>query len=194
MRKKTITKLAGLGMAVSVFMGGAFSALASENLEITQDTDLSQNPAMVTVTAEVGGQYTVTIPKVLVLTLQEDGGYATDYTVDVDGRIADNAFVSVIPQSEITIATEGKDPVPVTVTQGIKYFRSSTYAGELNGESTKIDAADAAPEATGNLRVKDGYTLTSGSWEGQLFFDIAFTWDGEAAAGGGGQTEGGEQS
>jgi len=97
----------------------------------------------------------------------------------VDGTIADTAYVSVIPQQEITISTTGKDDVPVAVTQGIKYFRSSTYAQDLSGsaDTTKIDASDAAPEATGNLRVKDGYTLTSGKWEGTLLFDIALNWD-----------------
>lgn len=175
--KKRLVSLLSVGILSTELLIG-MPAFAEE-LVVDQNTDLVTNPAMVTVTAEVGGQFTVTIPKEMVLTLQDDGSYQCDYTVDVDGTIADNAYVSVIPQSEINISTQGKDGVVVSVTQGIKNFRSSTYAEDLSGstDTTKIDAADATPEATGNLSVKEGYTLSSGSWEGVLLFDIALNWD-----------------
>lgn len=175
--KKRLVSLLSVGALSSVLLGGM--PTFAEELVVDQNTDLVTNPAMVTVTAEVGGQYTVTIPKEMVLTLRDDGSYQCDYTVDVDGVIADNAYISVVPQSEINISTPGKDDVVVSVTQGIKYFRSSTYVQDLTGsiDTVKIDGADATPEATGNLSVKEGYTLTSGSWEGVLLFDIALNWD-----------------
>ena len=175
--RKVCSALAGISLIASLTLSGV--SASAEELVVNQDTDLINNPAMVTVLAEVNGQFSVTIPKVMVLTLQNDGSYQCDYTVDVDGRIADNSYVSVIPESEITISTPGKDDVLVAVTQGIHNFRSATYTGDLSGKSdtTKIDVTDSTPEATGNLRVKDEYTLTSGTWEGTLMFDISLNWD-----------------
>lgn len=176
MKKRMIGALAGITLISSLAMGNV--GLFADEVIVNQDSDLS-NPAMVTVTADVGGQFTVTIPKEMVLTLRDDGQYRCDYTVDVDGEIADNAYVSVIPQSEINISTQGKDDVVLSVSQDVKYFRSTTFTGDLSGstDTVKIDVTDTTPEANGNLVVKEGYTLTSGKWEGTLLFDINLNWD-----------------
>lgn len=175
MKNKMISMLLVLGL-----IGSQALIVNAEELVVTQDTDLSVNPAVVTVTANVGSQYAVIIPKNMQLTMQEDGSYQCNYTIDVDGVISDNQYLSVVPQSEIVISTDGKDDVPLVVTQEVKNFRSSLYAGDLSSDSStvKIDGTDTVDEASGNIRVKDGYTLTSGSWQGSLMFDISLNDDG----------------
>lgn len=133
----------------------------------------------VTVTAQVDGSYTVTIPKEIVLTLQEDGSHAGNYDIDVEGVIANNSYVSVVPQAEITLSSEGRDDVPCDVTQDIKYFRSRGFSGDISGEYTKI--ADGS-EASGTVKTRDGYALASGSWQGTLVFDINLNTDAVSTA------------
>lgn len=149
----------------------------AENITITQDTDLSTNPAEVTVTAEVNSDYSIIIPKEMVLTKNKDGEYECDYTVDIKGVIADNQYLSVVPQSEITINTEGKSGVVLTIEQPIINFRSSTYEGDLSQSTDTVKIDDTAIESNGKLSVKDGYSLTSGSWSGTLLFDISLNED-----------------
>ena len=170
MKKQVLASLASLGLIATMLLGG--SPLFADEMVVNQDTDLTANPAAVTVTAEVGGQYTVTIPKELKLTLQADGSYQCDYTVDVDGVIAENSYISVVPQNEIMISQEGKEDVAITVTQGVQKFRSTNYSGDIAEDTAKIITGEGTPEATGNLSVKEGYTLTSGNWAGTLLFDI----------------------
>lgn len=149
----------------------------AENITITQDTDLTENPAEVTVTAEVSSDYSVIIPKEMVLTQNEAGDYECGYTVDIKGVIADNQYLSVVPQSEIVISTDGKDDVPLTVEQQVIYFRSSDYTGDLSQSTDTVKIDDTSIESNGNISVKDGYKLTTGSWSGTLLFDISLNED-----------------
>lgn len=172
MRRKPIMRLlAAAAMSGALCIGSLGSALTAR-----------AETQSVTVTAQVDGSYTVTIPKEIVLTLQEDGSHAGEYTVDVEGTIADSTYVSVVPQPTITLSSEGREDVPCDVSQGVQKFHSRGYAGELAADAAKI--ADG-PEASGTVRTQDGQHLASGHWQGTLLFDINLI--GAPVAGGAGQ-------
>lgn len=174
MRRKLLTGLlAGAAMTGMLFSGNGMLISHAETQSVT-------------VTAQVDGEYTVTIPKEIVLTLQEDGSHAGNYDIDVAGTISDSSYVSVIPQGEIVISSEGREDVPCDVAQAIRYFRSSSYAGELTEGYTKI--ADGT-EASGTVKTRDGYHLTSGHWQGTLLFDINLNNDGTVSGNDAGTTE-----
>ena len=151
----------------------------AETITVTQDTDLTTNPAAVTVTAEVAADYTIVIPKDMKMYKNDNNEYIYEYNIDVDGTIGDDEYISVIPQGEITLSTEGKDDVLITVTQEKQHFRSSTYVGDISTDplAVLIDGTDTIPEANGLLQVKEGYKLTSGNWSGTLVFDISLEKD-----------------
>lgn len=151
----------------------------AETITVTQDTDLTANPAAVTVTAEVAADYTIVIPKDMKMYKNDNNEYIYEYNIDVDGTIGDDEYISVTPQGEITLSTEGKDDVLITVTQEKQHFRSSTYVGDISTDplAVLIDGTDTTPEANGLLQVKEGYKLTSGNWSGTLVFDISLEKD-----------------
>lgn len=164
MKKKVVGAILGVCMAFSAFAvaGGLFSVEAPPDILYADEEDMSLPEGV--------GKYTVTIPKELELFLGSDGTYQCNYTIGVSGMLESHAFVNVTPQSEVTMSADGKEDVQLSVTQDVTQFRSSDYKGELTDSSVKIGSGS---NVTGNISVKEGYSLTAGSWGGTLTFDIA---------------------
>ncbi len=163
MKKKVVGVLAGICMAYTAFafVGGFFSVEAPPNILYADEEDMSL--------PESSGQYSVSIPKEMVLTLREDGSYQCDYSVGVSGSLESHAFVSVEPQGEVVLSSENGDTVNVTVYQDVTNFRSSEYKGELSENSVKIGPG---VDAAGTLLVEGSNSLTEGVWVGTATFDI----------------------
>lgn len=179
MKKKSLTAIKSFVCAVAVttnlIYGGAFSTVSAETVSTT-------------VTAQVDGEYTVTIPKEIVLTLQDDGSHAGSYTVDVNGTIPKNAYVTVVPDNEVTLSSNGRTDVQCDVTQAIRTFRATSYDGDLSGSTDTVKIDNDAVEANGTVKTKDGQTLVSGTWNGTLNFNISLNYDGTVSSGDAGDT------
>jgi len=167
MKKKLLSTLLVCGMLASQTL-----LTSAEEIIVTQDTDLLANPAVATVTASVYSQYRVTIPKNMEMTRQEDGSYQCNYTVNVEAEIAANEYVSVIPQNEVLMTTEGKEDVPVVITQEVQHFRSSYYQGDVSAEPNVVKLGETNT-AEGNISVSEGYSLSAGEWTTAVMFTIS---------------------
>lgn len=111
----------------------------------------------VKVTAVVAPEFTITIPKEIVM----DGSTKeADYTVNVVGDIAGDQTITVTPDASFELNEDGgKDPVTCTVTQADTGFNSDEIA------------ADGGKTVDGNLSAQD---LTAGNWSGKYNFTIVY--------------------
>lgn len=109
------------------------------------------------VTVALESTFTITIPKEIIL----DGSTKkADYTVNVQGDIAGDQLITVIPDSNLEMIEDGgKDNVTATVSQT-----------QLTFPYMLISPVDGA--------TTDGYVealdLTAGNWSGKFNFNITF--------------------
>ena len=152
-------KLASLALAGLMLAGTMMPAMAYENstanvdatAEITAPVDAEECE----VYAEVGSDFTVTIPKKITL----DGATKTgSYTVSCTGNIAGDEYVSVTPAD-----------VTASVTQETTKFRDNLFTGTKGaGEALMSEGASATIDAAG---------LTAGEWNGIFNFAINLNQD-----------------
>lgn len=106
-----------------------------------------------TVYAEIGSEFTVTIPKKIVL----DGESKTGtYTVSVEGDIAGNEYVSVKPDETVVLSSNNLADVTASISQD----KTEWYYSEMleNG-------------VIGNGAI-DANGITAGVWNGTFNFNI----------------------
>lgn len=80
--------------------------------------------------------------------------------------------MSVVPESEIALHSDGRDDVQCDVTQQIIKFNSTASDADLTGVTDTVKIDNNAVEASGRIRTKDGQYLASGHWAGVLNFEI----------------------
>ena len=163
-------KLASLALAGLMLAGTMMPALAYENstanvdatAEITAPVDAEECE----VYAEVGSDFTVTIPKKITL----DGATKTgSYTVSCTGNIAGDEYVSVTPDAQFAMKQAGKADVTASVTQETTKFRDNLFTGTKGaGEALMSEGASATIDAAG---------LTAGEWNGIFNFAINLNQD-----------------
>lgn len=131
----------------------------------------SSEAAQCEIYAEVGSEFTVTIPKQITL----DGESKTGtYTVSCKGDIAGDEYVSVIPDASFTMSQQGKADVTANIVQTKNQFRTNGYgAALLDTEVLMNDASGAnGTEISGTIEAS---TLTAGTWNGVFNFTITLT-------------------
>ena len=121
------------------------SAATSETASISSDGTQSTN-----VVANITSHFTVTIPKQITL----DGrSKSVNYTVSIDGELANNETVSVVPDSTFLMSSVNKANQTATVTQDKQ---------EWTCEETGING-------TGTVCAEN---ITAGHWNGTFNFSI----------------------
>ncbi len=113
----------------------------------TEDEDYTN---VTNVFAEIGSEYKVTIPKVIVLSGVTK---SADYYVKVEGDIAGYETVNVVPDESVNLYTSNKQPQIGVITQDKTSWQVSDFSVNANG---KVSA--------------DG--LTAGKWSGVFNFYI----------------------
>lgn len=161
----TVTPVDG-GHEANVEHAGERPTEAEVCAKQTVDAD---DTAQCTVYAEVGSEFTVTIPKSLTLSGADKNG---SYTVAVEGDIAGNQFVSVTPEATFAMQQTGKADVTATITQTVNKFRGDNYTETLLADGTEVLFATGA---TGTIDAQD---LSAGAWNGVFDFTIALETDG----------------
>lgn len=181
MRKKAFASLAlaGLMLAGSVMPASAATIVegghdftghqgkGTTTAEVCQQQEIdSDEKASCDVYAEIGSQFTVTIPKKLTL----DGSTKTgSYTVSCSGDIAGTEYVSVTPDESFAMKQTGKANVTASITQETTKFRGDNYTGSLvAGEDYMTKGA------TGSISAQD---LTAGAWNGTFNFAVKLNTD-----------------
>ena len=103
-----------------------------------------------TVYAEIGSEFKVTIPKKVTL----DGALKSGtYNVLVEGDIAGNEYVKVVPETYFLLYTKDKAPIPATVSQ----------------DRTGWSFLDFGTKANGLIETEG---MTAGAWNGTFNFNI----------------------
>lgn len=136
---------------IAAFVFGIAVLLAVPQVASASQTVSSESTVMVDVTADIAGEYYVTIPK----TIRIDSVSKTaGYTITVSGDIAGAERVEVVPEKEFLMLQEGKEEVSVTVNQDKTIWESTEF------------------ETTGR-GVVSAEGLTSGKWQGSFSFAIS---------------------
>ena len=104
------------------------------------------------VLATIGSEYKVTIPKVMVLKGQKDT--SIEYNVTVEGDIAGQELINVVPDETVVLSTTNKDSVTGNITQS----------------KVKWAYADLGTTIKGKLSVEG---LSAGKWSGSMNFTIS---------------------
>lgn len=121
------------------------SAATSETASISSDGTQSTN-----VVANITSHFTVTIPKQITL----DGkNKSADYTVTLNGELANNETVSVVPDSTFLMSSVNKADQTAIVTQ----------------EKQEWTCEETGISGTGTVRAEN---ITAGHWNGTFNFSI----------------------
>ena len=105
------------------------------------------------VSAEIGSQFTITVPKVIRFDkVTKD----SEYTVKVQGDVTGTQYISVVPDESFLMKSSGKDNVTATVSQEQKLFSSE----EISVEDGAI--------TVGTVQASD---ITAGHWVGNFYFN-----------------------
>ncbi len=157
MKNKTlrILSLAAVPLAASASSMPAFAYNLDENgnsieMEEYQNSEESTYTNSANVFAEIGSEYKVTIPKVVVLS---GTSKAASYYVKVAGDIAGYEKVTVTPDDNFKLYASGKDSQEATINQDKTTWRVSDFDTDANGTIS-------AP------------TITAGKWTGAFNFNI----------------------
>ena len=154
--KKKIVKGLSLALAGALVIPAQVSAYTldaagnSEALVEYQDSTDEDFSNEVSVFAQIGSIYSVTIPKVIVLSGKDKNA---SFLVKVEGDIAGYETIKVVPDETVTLKSNNKSDVTGIITQD---KISWTYA-------------DLGTDANGSVVAED---LTSGKWSGTFNFNI----------------------
>ena len=158
MKNKFISGLLATALCFSATTGNVLTVLAdtTETQEISSEAGDTSSQALVTY--EGISTYTVTIPKTIQL---DTDTKSADYEVTLEADLAYGECVSVVPDSEFTMSTPGKDDVTASVTQNVTELGGYT---EVDGEQVQVTSA------AGSVTAED---LSAGHFEGTLNFTIS---------------------
>jgi ribosomal protein S27AE len=148
-----------LGTSVPVLAASVYtdSEAGSETQPVDQTHDESE-ALECDVTAEVASQFTVTIPKKIVLS---GSTKKADFEVQVKGDIAGDEAVTVKPDADFYLSSTGKSDVKATVTQKVNRWASK----EIN-LTTPVKQA-------GSVDASGENGITAGDWSGTFTFSIS---------------------
>ena len=123
--------------------------------EVTENQAVSNIDECTTaVSAEIGSQFTITVPKVIRFDkVTKD----SEYTVKVYGDITGTQCISVVPDESFLMKSSGKDNVTATVSQEQTLFSFE----EISVEDGAITA--------GTVQASD---ITAGHWSGNFYFNV----------------------
>ena len=123
---------------------GATSTLSVETGEAKEGSN------QVSVYAEIGSQYTVTIPKTITLDRSTKTG---TYTVSVTGDIAGDEAVKIVPDASLTMSQTDKADVTASITQ----------------DKTTWEVSEFGTAGNGSISANE---LTAGAWNGTFNFNV----------------------
>lgn len=145
--KSLLATTLSLAMILGSTMTANAATLEDDTPIVTITSDGTQSTNVV---ANITSHFTVTIPKQITL----DGkNKSADYTISVNGELANNETVSVVPDSTFLMSSVNKADQTATVTQNKQ---------EWTCEETGING-------TGTIRAEN---LTAGHWNGTFNFSI----------------------
>ena len=151
--KKLINKIIAGTMAAAIALSTGVTAFAADTQQITPG-----NTGSTTVKANVESEAVVWLPTNITLSgvPDENKKYTGEGAVIVEGDIAGNEYISVTPESSISLKQSGKDDIVAQVTQEKTTF---TYDDIQNANSavTSISAD----------------TLSAGEWNSVLHYNVS---------------------
>lgn len=153
MRKFVLKKIIAGAIAAAITLSTGITAFAADTQQITPGSTGST-----TVKANVESEAVIWLPTNITLSgvPDENKKYTGEGAVFVEGDIAGNEFVSVTPESSISLKQSGKDDIMAQVTQEKTTF---TYDDIQNANSaiTTISAD----------------TLSAGEWNSVLHYNVS---------------------
>lgn len=121
----------------------------------------------------VNGEIQVGVPTTIIIdgVPNEEGFYIGEASGKVKGNISGATIINVVPDSEVTLSTEGKNDVTAPITQDYTQFVVSTseYGGTKVNKSVTPTFNDNAVFDL-NIKTKD---LSAGSWAGSFNYNIS---------------------
>lgn len=150
-KKLLVTAMAAMPM-LGMFGGDYASATVTKEDAFTQNTTED-----VQVKLNQSSTFSVIIPKKIEQQVNTSA-YTDNYTVVVEGNIAGNETVTVIPDAEFDLAQSGKSNITAKVTQN---GQTASYNDLANGARKSLNGTVTANN------------VTAGSWEGIFRFDIS---------------------
>ncbi len=141
-------------MPITVFAADyTLDALGNSEETIVYKSSTEENfDNKVDVFVEIPSSYKITIPKTIVIS----GLYKkANYYVSVEGDLADDTVVSVVPDETIEFISNKR-----------------TATGYITQDKTRWTINDLDTDAIGEIDVTD---LTAGIWEGTFYFDVSVT-------------------
>lgn len=151
--KKLINKIIAGTMAAAIALSTGVTAFAADTQQITPG-----NTGSTTVKANVESEAVVWLPTNITIsgTPDENNQYTGEGAVIVEGDIAGNEFISVTPESSISLKQSGKDDIIAQVTQEKTTF---TY-DDLQNSNSAITSISTD-------------TLSAGEWSSVLHYNVS---------------------
>lgn len=144
MKKKILVT----GLLLSSFLATGIQSFAAEQ------TITSAETATISVNANVASTFEVTVPVSIDITQRE----VKAFTINASGNISSLEQLSIDLPETVTMNTEGKDPLFLTVT----------------ADKETLTADELATEGGTNVACTiDASKITAGEWTGSMSIDIA---------------------
>lgn len=153
MKKFVFKQIVAGAMAAAISLSTGVTAFAADQQQITPG-----NTGSTTVKATVESEAVVWLPTNITLSgaPDENKKYTGEGAVIVEGDIAGNEFVSVTPESSISLKQSGKDDIIAQVTQEKTTF---TY-DDLQNSNSAVTSISAD-------------TLSAGEWNSVLHYNVS---------------------
>lgn len=153
------SKLIITSVCVFSLMGLFNNSFATEKSVIeTSSPIIAEGLQNVTVLANQGSVFSITIPKKISLDNTTRGNSQSSYTIEIRGDIASDEILSVVPDKSFIMNQSGGRTFTVSTTQNV----TTAIWNEITETNPKI--------ITGSLT---GKNMTSGSWVGSFNFNIS---------------------
>lgn len=149
-------KMKLLGLLLLTTISATMPVYANEYVDSTYSVDYENaetidNKTKVYVTQS--SEFSVTIPKTIILNGNKNSEKSGLYEVTVTGDIAGDEIINVVPDNTFLMSQSGKDDVTATIQQDKTEWKYNEFSTTAQGKITAND-------------------ITAGSWEGEFYFDI----------------------
>lgn len=159
MIKQKNFKLVTTSLCLMSLIGTFNIALANERGVTENSSPITSGGLQnVTVSANQGSVFSITIPKKITLENTTKGNSESSYTIEIRGDIASDEILKVIPDNSFNMNQDGGRTFPVSVTQSIT---TATWDEMTETNPKRI---------SGNL---NGTNMTAGNWNGTFNFNIS---------------------
>ena len=150
MKRKLMSYLLVLLTLINTIAPALAATTYTDSTESVEYHEHTEDYTGTTVYAEIGSEFKVTIPKKVTL----DGALKSGtYNVLVEGDIAGNEYVKVVPETYFLLYTKDKAPIPATVSQ----------------DRTGWSFLDFGTKANGLIETEG---MSAGAWNGTFNFNI----------------------